>query len=191
MKDPLEEFMQDRANEFDNHEPVAKHRERFKQRLKKERTVKPSPNRIWIAAASVALLIAVSLWLSRRPDSPSELAGTNTIDELSLKDVSSEMREVESYYANAVTEKVTYLKQHYSVKDEHVASCLVIINNLESNYIELKRELADNPSSEQVVEAMVMNYQTRLDILDLLITQLQTQAIDTTRLKKNQNEISL
>jgi DNA repair exonuclease SbcCD ATPase subunit len=189
MKDQLEQFMRDRAEEFDNKQPVAKHRKRFEQRLKEQQGA-GSSLRIWMAAASIIAVISVSFWLLNKPDSSGELAEAESVKQLSLQDVSSEMEEVEAYYLNAVTEKVTYLKKHYSIKDEHVASCLTIINNLEANYAELKQELAGNPASEQVIEAMVMNYQTRLDILDLLITQLQTQTIDTTSNLKT-NEISL
>ena len=54
------------------------------------------------------------------------------------------------------------------------------MEELDEVYVELKEDLKDNASNPEVIEAMILNYRVKLEILEDLLNQLKQ--------KENQND---
>ncbi len=192
MQEDFEKHLRENSEAFDRKELVGDHHKRFEERLVAKRT-----KRLWgvpgrslsIAATLVIIAVAGMIWKASTRVEPSVVVVE--IESKSLKDVSTEMGEVEVFLANSISNRVNYLRKTYRHDNEHVLSCMTIINSLETNYNELKLELAKSPNAKMVVDAMIVNYQTRLDILEMLIGQLQNGQEDLNTKENDTNEIAL
>lgn len=193
----FENFMRENSDAFDVNEPALGHWERFQSKLDAQKKAKQRKIRVRFSiAASLAALVAVALVFryGNYGEQPEEMVQTSPAEQdVTLQDVSPELGEVEAYYTYTVEEKVDYLKKNFDQNNKHVKNCLNIINDLEKNYQDLKTELRETPDEQVVVNAMIMNYQTRLDILEMLITQLKEHPteVQPTNSKDNKNELTL
>lgn len=192
MQEEFEKYIRENAKAFDQKDLVGNHRERFEQRLKagnKRKRFRMNNKWVGIAAGVVIILISSLLKESRRSESNHPEWAENEVK--SLRDVSTEMEEVELYMTETISEKVMYLESAYPSENDQIQSCLSIVRNLEENYEDLRKELAKSPNEKVVADAMIMNYQTRLDVLEMLIQQLNSNTIDTSTIKNEKNEIHL
>jgi hypothetical protein len=104
----------------------------------------------------------------------------------SLADVSPEHAEMERYFNTQVSEKMAQLTSYQ--KDQDVQGDL---QELDSMYEQLQRELKDAPpgAEEKIIQAMINNYQTKIDILEQVLEKVKT--INPTNSKTAENEISI
>jgi hypothetical protein len=171
MSDRLEEFVKQHREEFDLREPglsvwlkinpasvpmekvpVTRER-RFVRRLR--------------VAAAVALIFAGSsagiYYLAR--------GGAET--DMYSSELYVEMQESELYYSKQVSERYREL-QPYLAADPVVGRMLEDdIKELDEVFEELKNDLKENVSNPEVIEAMILNYRLKLEILEDLLYQLK------------------
>ena len=84
-----------------------------------------------------------------------------------------EMQETEQYYGLMVSQRYEELKP-YLVGDPVANEMLTAdMEELDNVYTELKKDLKDNASNPEVVEAMILNYRVKLEILEDLLNQLK------------------
>lgn len=100
-----------------------------------------------------------------------------------LAEIAPEYAELEQYYSAQVNnrmQQLTSFNQEATVQPD--------IQQLDELYQELQRELDSAPkgSEEQIVQAMIRNYQIKLDILERVLEKIQT-----TNPKTAENETSL
>lgn len=152
-------------NKFDIYEPSEGHFERFKNRLEVT-SVAPKVKKVhytkwYLMAASLALL--VSLWYNFKPNQTG----------YDLADVSPEMKETQNYFVNAIQ---TEIKQINLQKDEAnelmINNALERVQDLEIAYNNLKIELEKSGFDKRIINAMIFNFQQRIEILQDLINQL-------------------
>jgi len=166
MKDNLEKFITDNREAFDQDIPSPKIWERIDQQI-----VAPPKNRrvmMWkIAgvAASVAILIGFGALLGANYSDSSSLAIT---DERSL---SPELQEMENYYQKQIEKKKARL-----VGLDYEGSVIEDLQQLDAFFKELKEELEVSPkgAEERIIEAMINNYQIRIDILERVLNHLES-----------------
>ncbi len=170
--DPLEKFITQNRNLFDDAEPDPGHFKRFEARLRSEERktyfISSRPVMLRIAA-SLAVLIAFAFlfaWSARQnyfgffPSRPS----TGQIPE--------EVRDALSYYDGRVNERLTRIisleKKCPAGKDiSDKARDQIQALDAESN--DLKNTLKDNPQNERVIAALIQNQQMKESILDEMI----------------------
>lgn len=130
-----------------------------------------------IAAAVVLLLVcgaAAGIWATR---------SGNNAPVAKLSEVSPEYAEVEQYYSrkvNVAYNQVTKMNVDPSVSDD--------IKHLDEVYQELEAELKKAPlsSRDQIIHAMIRNYQTKLEILERILER--SQPSHSTQTKKQDYE---
>jgi len=158
--------------------PHPGHEQRFVQRLARQRSEKKGRTiPLWaylsVAAASVAALI-ITLVVS-------EIKKTNEeFSRMRLSDLSYEMARVESFYEQRLKEKTPVL----SNEDEMSVRLRTQLEALELEYEGLEAALAQSPSNQPVVDAMVSNYRYRLQIMELMQSYVEI----SNNVKKKQNE---
>jgi len=84
-----------------------------------------------------------------------------------------EIQETEDYYSQLVSRRYDELRP-YLVNDPAAQEMLTAdMEELDEVYKELKEDLKDNASNPEVIEAMILNYRVKLEILEDLLNQLK------------------
>ena len=180
--DNLENFIRSKREEFDQASPDLRVWSNIDQSLEKRRPTKRfSLRRSLSIAAGVLLLIGLGtlIGMQLRPVASSQR---------SLGDISLEYQELEQYYEAQLREKTAQLAGY----DKSDASVGDDLRQLEDFLQELQAELAEAPrgSEEQIVNAMIENYQHRLEILERVLSRIQSKPSKNEEIDNNE-ELSL
>lgn len=87
-----------------------------------------------------------------------------------LSMVSTEMAETEQYYSMMISERLKEIQTNGRTIDLEV---LADLEALDLAYGELRTDLADNVDNEEVIDAMIINYKIKLQILDRILAQIK------------------
>lgn len=175
----LEKFIRSNISSFENEEPLPGHFERFQKKLDARKPVRRVNLSLVAAAAALAgLILTGSLGLLFNNSSLIKFSR----DQLTLNRISPEYNEVENYYLEQISKKSTLLNAlsiniTSSSKDELQDE----FYDLDKNSYLLKQELLKSPKQERIVNAMIQNYQMKIDLLDQMINTL-------VKIKKENNQ---
>jgi hypothetical protein len=116
----------------------------------------------WKVAASLLLLLACAwlFWPSTKALSPAE----------------AELVEAEQFYQVEIDRKIQMLQAKNGALDPVIAENLAM---LDQAMLELKEDLKDQADNEEVLAAMIKNYQLKLKILEEILQQLQKHEKDS------------
>jgi len=169
MSDRLEDFVKQHREQFDLREPdpsiwlkIDTHSQADSKTVRLERR----PLRWLRIAAAVAMIFAGStagIYF---------LSGDRMEAERS-SELYLEIMETEAYYSRMVSERYDEL-QPFLVSNPAAREMLTAdMEELDQVYKELKEDLKDNASNPEVIEAMILNYRVKLEILEDLLIQLK------------------
>lgn len=116
-------------------------------------------------AASILILCVLGLQLvNNKP----------TIKE-QVVEISPEVSRTEFYFASLIEEQVLELKTLKTPETEQlVADTLKQLNRLETDYKDLEQALIKGGDSKLILNAMVINFQTRIDLLKEVLTTIES-----------------
>lgn len=142
------------------------HREEFEEKLKLAKTEKPKKRRFSMflkTAASIALLISVGYYvLNQKP----ETIKRPTPLELQVQQIEQDyLQEIDSEWKSFL--KVTNDQKLINKYREK-------LDNLDSNYKELSKSFKESPNNITVLENLIKNLQTRLQLLKDIQNHIQT-----------------
>ena len=159
MKNQLETFFEN--TNFDTDVPRFGHLERFENRLNPTEKKKAFSYKWMSIAASIVLFLG--FWL-----------GTNqTNSTLVLADVSPKMQEAENFFVATISQEIKEIERFRNPRTEHVIEdALNQLENLEDKYQELVKELNNSNKDRRVIYAMINNYQSRIEILQNVLKQV-------------------
>ncbi|OJJ16613.1 hypothetical protein BKI52_32380 [marine bacterium AO1-C] len=203
----LEQFVTEHKEDLQLFEPPVEMWQKVSAELEtseKGKVVALSQRSLWrvtsVAAAIVLVgFVGFKLWggssasnpgIARGGDDTTKLLQEATADlgkgGLDLKTIDPELAEAESYYTEKIAEKKKALDQYnlddLALKEEFKGD----ISELDSTYRALKKELYTVPGKEKVSEAMILNLQTRIEILNQQLKILEkTQKEKGKKQKKN------
>ena len=185
MNDELERLILNNRNSFEEDEPLEGHFERFEARLQK--ASKPTRKLYFQPALKIAAIVVFALLVvnqARMWFAPEK------IETLSLGSISPQYSEVEFYYTNAIQ---TGLKQLDTLEKEGLISeseqqmMLKEQKEFDQMYQKLLEDLKANPDDERVINAMLEYYQSRMNVLTLVINKLK----EVKQHKRSKNEIKI
>ena len=173
MSDRLEDFVKENREQFDLHEPdpsiwlkIDTGSQADRRTDSKTITLERRPMRWLRIAAAVAMIFAGStagIYF---------LTGDRAEGERS-SELYLEMMETEQYYSQMVSKRYNEL-QPFLVSNPAASEMLSAdMEELDQVYTELKEDLKDNASNPEVIEAMILNYRVKLEILEDLLIQLK------------------
>jgi predicted CopG family antitoxin len=166
MSDRLEEFVKQHREEFDLHEPDPSVWLRINPAnvpLARERR----PMRWLRMAAAIAMIFAGStagIYF---------LAGRSGEADQYSKALYTEMEETEAYYNQMVAQRYDELRPFLAADPVAKKMLTADLDELDEVYKALKNDLKDNVSNPEVIEAMILNYRVKLEILEDLLNQLK------------------
>ena len=171
MNDDLERLILNNRHSFKDEEPLPGHFERFEAKLQKaskpNRTIKFQPILKIAALVVFALLVVNQARIYLYPEKK---------ESLSLGSISPEYREVEFYYTNAIQLGMNQWKE---LKSEGMISksdnqmMQKEQTDFDQMYQKLLIDLKANPNDERVINAMLEYYQSRMNVMSLIINKLK------------------
>lgn len=169
-EEKLDKLFEGLRGKFDVAEPDAGHRQRFLEKLNASKGVITFPrkaNNWWkplSIAASVALLLAVgTMLLNNRPSMEERLA-----------EISPEVSHSQMYFASLIEEQVRVLESESTPETRKmVDDTLLQLNKLEQDYTGLEQDLLNGGNSKMILSAMITNFQTRIDLLQDVLNQIE------------------
>ena len=166
MSDRLEDFVKQNREQFDLHQPDPSIWLKINpENVPDDRERRPLR---WLrVAAAIAVIFAGStagIYF---------LTGNRAEPDLYSSEIYREMQETEQYYNQMVNLRFQEL-QPYLASDPAAKEMLTAdMEELDQVYEELKNDLKDNISNPEVIEAMILNYRVKLEILEDLLNQLK------------------
>ena len=162
MEDKFKSFVTGNRDEFEKYDlDLDLSWDAIADGLEEKAKAKPRNKKVWMSiAASVALLIMFSIGLlysSGGTDSQEALFASNP-----------ELAEAQAFYTSQIDYKMSLAQSKFS--DERMFED---IKELDQAFAELKSDLQDNADNEEVIIAMIENYQLKLKILDRVLEELQ------------------
>jgi hypothetical protein len=160
MEDKLHQFFSE--NDFDHQEPHSRHLERFERKLNNPNTVKKTSWKWLSVAASVVLVLG--FWLGNNHQK----------QQIELADISPKMEEVQNYFVSTINQELNTLEKNRNLETETIIEeALEQLEELEDNYRSFIKELNNDGNSRKVINAMIKNYQQRLQILENVLLQIE------------------
>ena len=166
MSDRLEDFVRQHREQFDLHEPDPS----VWLKIQPAETPASRERRSlrWLrVAAAVAVIFAGStagIYFLKGGQAEVDRYGSELYQEI---------RETELYYSQMVSQRYDELRP-YLASDPAAEEMLALdMTELDEVYTQLKEDLKDNASNPEVVEAMILNYRVKLEILEDLLYQLK------------------
>ena len=177
----LESLFEKLQGTFDNEEPQEGHQQRFLEKLQASQGVvsingkkKSSWWKPLSIAASVVLLCAVGVGFFN---------SVPTRDE-QVAEISPEVSQTQFYFASLIEEQVRELESESTPETQKIIDdTLVQLQRLETNYKKLEQDLLNGGNSKLLLSAMITNFQTRIDLLEDVLNQ-----IENIKTLKNQND---
>lgn len=158
MEDKLETFFKN--TDFDVDVPRFGHLDRFEKRLNPQK--KKSFSYKWMSVAA-SIILFVGFWL-----------GSNATDKIvSLADVSPEMKETETFFTSTIKQELKEIEKFRNpITERVIEDALNQLELLEDNYQDLVKSLNKSNNDRRVVYAMISNYQSRIEILQDVLKQI-------------------
>ena len=175
MKDNMEQFIRENRAAFDDLEPSSHVWEHIDRSLPVKRGARIIRWQRFAVAASILLLVGLVGFFSFQQGKQQGVA-------ITLAEISPELGEAEAYYQSEINNKMALLA---SLAPDHEVTH--DLKEAESFLQELKTELKDVSPGEReiVIQAMIENYRTRLDILERVLDRLPGNSLPT---KSSDNE---
>ncbi|MEC7263911.1 MAG: hypothetical protein VXW38_09240 [Bacteroidota bacterium] len=169
-KDSIENLFGRLQGEFDVEEPQLGHQQRFLEKLNQANgTVYINKKRpTWWKPLSIAASIALVAILGYQAFGPT----------LSLKEqvveIAPEVSKTEFYFANVIEQQVQQLKDEKSPETAQlVDDTLAQLQRLQKDYKSLEQDLVNGGDSKIIMNAMIINFQTRIDLLKEVLSQIE------------------
>lgn len=84
----------------------------------------------------------------------------------------NELAEIQAFYASMINEKRSKLLQFSSKQPEIGKDIDNEFTQIDSIYSVMLNDLKDNINNQEVIEAMILNYRARIQVLDMMLQQL-------------------
>jgi hypothetical protein len=181
----IEEMIDGLKGSFDFREPRKGHQSRFQSKLEDQTqvvyTLRRSRSINWwkpmAIAASIALVGILGLGLINLQ--------TGSSVEAQVAEIAPELPQTKVYFANLVEDQLTSFQQYRNEDTEKlIQDAMKQMTRLESDYLKLEQELISGRNKEVIMQAMIQNFQSRMDILNLYMTKIKM----IEQLKTNNNE---
>ncbi len=167
----LEKLFKRLQGSFDIEEPAIGHESRFLEKMNATKGVvqmRPKRKNWWkpmSIAASILVLCTIGFGLFN--------SGITT--EEKVAEISPEVSNTEFYFANLIEQQVRELESKSSPETEKIiADTMTQLKKLEKNYGQLEQDLLNGGNSKLLLSAMITNFQTRIDLLQDVLGQIET-----------------
>ncbi|NTW23570.1 MAG: hypothetical protein HGA37_02630 [Lentimicrobium sp.] len=189
-KDKLEQFVQENAGGFNTLEPPAMAWEVIEKELPvaREQLIKKLWPYAWKVAAAV--LIFASAWMLNDYadlNGRKETAGQRR--ESAENPVLNELQDAEAYYTSQISSKQAELAAFASEHPEIIEDLKKEFREMDKKKAALKDDLEESNADEKVIEAIILSYRVKIEILDEMLQELRRSGSDQPAQKSADTEL--
>ncbi len=168
--DTINKLFDNLQGTFNMEEPQEGHQKRFLEKLEASKRVvsvqkrKASWWRPLSIAASVVILLGVGI----------SLFNTSPSIDQQVAEIAPEVSQTEFYFASLIEEQVKQLEKESTPETKKIIDDTMIqLQRLETNYKMLEQDLLNGGNSKLILSAMINNFQTRIDLLQDVLHQVE------------------
>ncbi len=184
-KDHLHSLFERLENEFDIEQPNNGHEQRFLDKLnaQNQQLTESKPTfKLWKPLLAVAATVVICLGLFTVLETGPKLND--------LASVSPEMSKTQDFFTTAIAQELKAIQKERSPETELLINdALKQFEILEKDYEKLKIDLTKSGNDKRVIYAMISNFQTRIDILQNVLTSIEH--IKELKTKSNETKSTL
>jgi len=159
----LEKYLIENRHRFDLDEPEQGHFERFRAQLGNERNRRNPFITFLQVAASVAVLLTSGLVIFQQNRSG---------DKMAVRDLPAEVEEASDFYARQVNYRYEQISGFKFESEKEKEILLEELTEMDGYYKQLLSDLDANPGDERAINALITHYQTKLEVMDQILEQL-------------------
>jgi len=189
-KDKLEQFVRDNMNEFNSLEPPLMAWDVVEKELHdtKKTPVRKLRSYLWKAAA--AALIFASAWLlNDYSDYRKSVKHSTANPDVAVSLELSELSDAEAYYTSQINNKQAELSVYARQHPDIIEDLKKEFREMDKTKEKLKIDLAESNADEKVIEAIILSYRVKLEILDQMLTELRRDKERETQKKHVQTNL--
>lgn len=166
--DKLEDFIRKNRDELDRRTPSPA----LWGKISGTRTVRGNWKRvIWLStAAMVALILGTAVFLNFSGNNDNRISRNS--ESLIMK-ANPSLKEAEIYYTTVYNNLLNEASPLFSANPEVEKELINDLSQVDSICISIKNDLRDNISNQEVIEALINNYRTKIRILEDMLEVLQ------------------
>ncbi|WP_456438933.1 hypothetical protein [Psychroserpens sp.] len=167
MKDELEKFIIENKSEFDDHKLEEVDKLKLWCQISEDPSEEPKKviplwkKPVFKIAASIMLLLGCSL---------SFIMLNNNNYENSI--VNEELYEIDNHYKSLVNNQIQLIKNNSNLSVADQDDFLLLIDDLDTEYNKLKKELNTGVNNERIIEAIINNYRKKIELMEDLLKRL-------------------
>lgn len=173
-EDKLERFVRENAEAFSSLEPPVMAWDAIENELPatKQTVVRKLWPYAWKVAA--AILIFTSAWLlNDYTDRKKSVGNHSSNTEMASSSELSELSDAEAFYTSQISSRQAELAQYAHQNPEIIEDLKKEFTEMDKSKAELKKDLAESNADEKVIEAIILSYRVKLEILDQMLTELR------------------
>tara|TARA_R110000868_G_scaffold313701_2_gene574644 strand:- start:594 stop:1133 length:540 start_codon:yes stop_codon:yes gene_type:complete len=155
--------------DFNEQMPNDGHQLRFEERLNRELHKKKASWPRFAVAASIILLLSIGFYQWSGNSSTPLVAEQTEEDNNEFP-----LKEAENYYENSFEMQYAVISDAYKGPEskQMIKESMLLIEELQSEYKDLEKQLKET-GDQRVATAMILNYKSRISILEELLKQLE------------------
>ncbi|MCM5663112.1 hypothetical protein [Galbibacter mesophilus] len=184
-KDNIEELFEKLEGQWDNEVPNTGHENRFLEKLEANKnnkhTIKKNGSNKWVwlsIAASVVVLMIVGIQFFKSP--------TDAVN--AIAEEPTEVQKTQFYFASIISEEMEKIEAESTPETKKIVSdAMLQIQKLEKDYKKLEEDLANDGNSKKILHAMIINFQTRISLLEDVLDQIEE--VKNLNTSNNENQI--
>lgn len=160
--DDLGQLFEKFENQWDIHEMNPDHQIDFLNKLN-NKPKKKKNYAGWAIAASIAVLLGISVFYNNITDKPKE-----------LKFASKETKRTDSIFSILIENELVKLKEKNSPENEQIINdALKQMKVFDADYEKIIKEVQKNGENKQIIYAMISNLQTRISFLQTVLQRIE------------------
>jgi len=181
--DRLEEHIRKHREELDRYVPPERLWKGVRRQLKGTR----SAAREWLRIAAIIVVILGTSVLLFKPEFRWSSRNSKSGQKDEITQYPAQLKETEAYYNNMASDLYSQASPLLVNNPEIKKELNTDLARLDSICTDLKKDLKDNISNQDVVEALIQNYRIKIRILEDLLSAMQGK--DSNPEKKKNHEL--
>jgi hypothetical protein len=165
--DNLEKFIIENRPALDTYTPAKRTWRNIKSGLKAEHRITWN---LFLKAAMIIVVFGTAFAVYKLATDRLSLANNNDTE---LYQGQPQLKETELYYINLINNLYSKAMPMLTGNPELEQEMKIDFSVLDSLFIEIKSDLKDNVANQEVVEALILNYRAKIQILEDMLIILQ------------------
>ncbi len=173
-KDNLESFVRDHAGEFDSLEAPPASWDVIEERVLPIRSGRLKKFRAIALRSAAAVLIFATAWmLNDARDNRMQIKDADRQAVNGMNYVIDELSDAEAYYTSKIQSREQELAIYAKDHPEIIEDLREEFREMDQRKAELRTDLAESNADAKVIEAIILSYRVKLEILDEMLLELR------------------